>query len=64
MDMLRYIKGSFGRVLVYGGVRDSSRTTAIEGFVESDYASYLDQWKYLCSQLLALQLVGKLAFKR
>ena len=45
--ILRYIKGSLGRVLVYGGVRNSRRTTAIEGFVDSDYAGCLDSRKSL-----------------
>lgn len=45
--ILRYIRGSLGRVLVYGGARNSRRTTAIEGFVDSDYAGCLDSRKSL-----------------
>lgn len=45
--ILRYIKGSLGRVLVYGGATEKSRTTVIEGFVDSDYAACLDTRKSL-----------------
>jgi len=45
--MLRYIIGSLGRVLVYGGARNSRRTAAIEAFVDSDYAGCLDSRKSL-----------------
>ena len=38
---------SLGRVLVYGGARNSRRTTAIEGFVDSDYADCVDSRKSL-----------------
>ena len=40
--ILRYTRGSSGRGLVYGGARDSRRTTAIEGFVDSDHVGCLD----------------------
>ncbi|RZB80703.1 Retrovirus-related Pol polyprotein from transposon TNT 1-94 [Glycine soja] len=65
--ILKYIRGSLGRVLVYGGARNSRRTAVIEGFVDSDYAGCLDSRKSLTRFVftaLALQLVGKLAFKR
>lgn len=45
--ILRYIKGSLGRVLVYGGAKDKKGTTTIEGFVDSDYAWGLDTRKSL-----------------
>jgi len=45
--ILRYIRGSLGRVLVYGGARNSRRTTVIEGFVDFDYAGCLDSRKSL-----------------
>jgi len=45
--ILRYIRGSLGRVLVYGGARNSRRTIAIEGFVDSDYVGCLDSRKSL-----------------
>ena len=55
--ILRYIRGSLGRVLVYSGARNSRRIAAIEGFVDSDYAGYLDSRnpsQDLCSLPLAL----------
>ena len=45
--ILRYIRGSFGIVLVYVGARNSRITTAIEGFVDSDYADCVDSRKSL-----------------
>ena len=44
--ILRYIKGSIGKGLLYGGA-DWSKTDAIEGFVDSDYAGCLDTRKSL-----------------
>lgn len=47
--ILRYIKGSLSRVLVYGGAKDIKGTTTIEGFIDPDYASCLDTRKPLTS---------------
>lgn len=40
--ILRYIKGSLCRVLVYGGARNENGKYAIEVFVDSNYVSCLD----------------------
>ena len=46
--ILRYIKGSFRKGLVYGGTnRNSYSSAAIEGFVDSDYDGCLDTRKSL-----------------
>ena len=41
------MKGSLGRVLVYGGARRSARDSFIEGFVYSNFARRLDTKKSL-----------------
>ena len=44
--ILRYIKGSLGKGLVYGGAdKNSYSSAAIEGFVDSNYAGCLDTRK-------------------
>ena len=44
--ILRYIKGSLGKGLVYGGAdKNSYSSVAIEGFVDSDYVGCLDTRK-------------------
>ena len=44
--ILRYIKGSLGKGLVYGGAYENSYSpVAIEGFVDSDYVGCLDTRK-------------------
>ena len=54
--ILRYIKGSLGKGLVYGGAYENSYSpVAIEGFVDSDYDGCLDTRK---------SLTGKQAYKR
>lgn len=45
--ILRYLKGSLGRVLIYGGGTTENRQPRIEYFVENDYAGFLDTRKSL-----------------
>ena len=46
--ILRYIKGSIGKSLVYGEVEGyQENTVVIEGFVDSDFAGCLDTRKSL-----------------
>lgn len=41
------MKGSRGRVLVYGGARGSTRDTLAERFIDSNFVGYLNIRKYL-----------------
>jgi len=44
--ILRYIKGSLGKGLIYSGAdKNSYSSVAIEGFVDSDYVGCLDTTK-------------------
>ena len=46
--ILRYIKGSIGKSLIYGEVKGyQENTVVIEGFVDSDFAGCLDTRKSL-----------------
>ena len=47
MWILRYINGSLNRVLIYGGALGEDSKIVIEGYVDSDYAGYMDSRKFI-----------------
>lgn len=55
--ILRYIKGSLSKVVIYGGVRGDDNKVEIEGFVDSDYARYIDTRKSLPEYVFIIYLV-------
>lgn len=51
--ILRYIKGSLSRILVYGGAM-SDGESEVEGFVDSDYVGCMDTRQYLSGYVFTM----------
>lgn len=49
--MLWYLKGSLGKVIIYGGARWHVKETPIKGYTDSDYARWLETKKSLTSHV-------------
>lgn len=52
--ILRYIKGSLSRVLIYGGARGQDDQREIEGFMDSNYAGCMDTRKSLTGYVFTM----------
>lgn len=52
--ILKYIKGSISRVLIYGGAMNQDEHREIEGFLDSNYAKCMDTMKSLSSYIFTM----------